>query len=110
MYDDSEIEEVQLAYDCGKLDKIQRKLEAARLGKEHCEETYQITGERPITTVSTCKFCPCCTCCGAMHVDGIDYFNEEEEEAKKQFEETRGSLKSLGVAFVTFVNESTASK
>ncbi|XP_031560386.1 CSC1-like protein 2 isoform X2 [Actinia tenebrosa] len=110
VYGDEEIEEVQLAYDCGKLDKIQRKIEAARLGLEHCEETYQITGERPITTVSTRKCCPCCTCCGALHVDGIDYFTEEEEEAKKQFEDTKGSLKSLGVAFVTFVKESTTLK
>jgi hypothetical protein len=63
-----------------------------------------------MTTVSTCKFCPCSTCCGALHVDGIDYFTKEEEEAKIEFQQRKESLKSLGVAFVTFVNEATALK
>ena len=108
VYDESEIEEVQLAYDCDKLTQVQRKMLAARLGREHCEEIYQLSGDRPQTTVSTNKCCPCCTCCGASHFDGIEYFTEAEEEAKVEFEQRKQSLKSLGIAFVTFVNEATA--
>ncbi|XP_032222857.2 CSC1-like protein 2 isoform X2 [Nematostella vectensis] len=105
VYDDSMIEEVQLAYNCDKLQSIERKLEAARLGREHCQELLQLNGERPQTTVS-----PCMMCCGVKHVDGIEYFTEVEGKARAEFEQTKQSLKSLGVAFVTFVNEETSQK
>lgn len=78
---------------------------AAQLGRQHCEEVLQKTGERPLTTVSTNKLSPCCQCCGASHVDGIEYFTEEEDDGKAEADQQRQKLKSLGIAFVTFENE-----
>ena len=97
--------EVQLAYNFDQLMAINRKLEAAKLGREHCEDVLQSTGESPQTIVSTSKVSPCCPCCGAIHVDGIEYFTEEEDELKSQSDQARRELKSLGIAFVTFSNE-----
>ena len=104
IYGGSEVLEVQLAYNFDQLMAMNRKLEAASLGREHCEDVLQATGERPQTVVSTSKVSPCCPCCGAMHVDGIEYFTEEEEELKSECEQARRELKSLGIAFVTFSN------
>ena len=75
---------------------------AAQIGRQHCEEILQKTGQRPLTTVSTNKLSPCCQCCGASHVDGIEYFTEEEEAGKTEANEHKQKLKSLGIAFVTF--------
>ena len=72
------------------------------MGRQHCEELLQKTGERPLTTISTNKLSPCCQCCGASHVDGIEYFTEEEEDGKMEAMQQRQKLKSLGIAFVTF--------
>ena len=75
---------------------------AAQIGRQHCEELLQKTGQRPLTTVSTNKLSPCCHCCGASHVDGIEYFTEEEDDGKTEADQQRQKLKSLGIAFVTF--------
>ena len=102
IYGKPQILEVQLAYDFSKLKAAQRKVLAAQIGRQHCEEILQKTGQRPLTTVSTNKLSPCCQCCGASHVDGIEYFTEEEEAGKTEASEHRHKLKSLGIAFVTF--------
>lgn len=105
IYGGSEVLEVQLAYNFDELMAINTKLDAARLGREHCEDVQRSTGELPQTVVSTSRVSPCCPCCGAMHVDGIEYFTEEEDELKAQHEQARKELKSLGIGFVTFGNE-----
>ncbi|KAK2561617.1 Calcium permeable stress-gated cation channel 1 [Acropora cervicornis] len=102
IYGKPQILEVQLAYDFSKLKAAHRKVLAAQIGRQHCEEILQKTGQRPLTTVSTNKLSPCCQCCGASHVDGIEYFTEEEEAGKTEASEHRQKLKSLGIAFVTF--------
>ncbi|XP_067019887.1 CSC1-like protein 2 [Acropora muricata] len=102
IYGKPQILEVQLAYDFSKLKAAHRKVLAAQIGRQHCEEILQKTGQRPLTTVSTNKLSPCCQCCGASHVDGIEYFTEEEEAGKTEANEHKQKLKSLGIAFVTF--------
>lgn len=102
IYGKPQILEVQLAYDFSKLKAAHRKVLAAQIGRQHCEEILQKKGQRPLTTVSTNKLSPCCQCCGASHVDGIEYFTEEEEAGKTEASEHRQKLKSLGIAFVTF--------
>ncbi|KAJ7357865.1 Transmembrane protein 63C [Desmophyllum pertusum] len=102
IYGESEILEVQIAFNFKKLKDAQRKVLAAQMGRQHCEEVLQKTGERPLTTVSTNKLSPCCHCCGANHVDGIEYFTEEEEDGKTDADQQRQKLKSLGIGFVTF--------
>ena len=102
IYGEAQILEVQLAYNFKKLKDAQRKVLAAQMGRQHCEELLQKTGERPLTTISTNKLSPCCQSCGASHVDGIEYFTEEEEEGKTEANQQRQKLKSLGIAFVTF--------
>ena len=104
IYGESQVLEVQVAFDFVKLKQAQRKVLAAQMGREHCEELLRKTGERPLTTVSTNKLSPCCHCCGASHVDGIEYFTEEEEDGKVEADQQRQKLKSLGIAFVTFEN------
>ena len=104
IYGESQVLEVQVAFDFVKLKEAQRKVLAAQMGREHCEELLRKTGERPLTTVSTNKLSPCCYCCGASHVDGIEYFTEEEEDGKVEADQQRQKLKSLGIAFVTFEN------
>ena len=110
IYGQAQILEVQIAYNFNKLKESQRKVLAARLGRQHCEELLQKTGARPLTTVSTSKVSPCCECCGAMHLDGIEYFNEEEEDGKTEVDQQRRKLKSLGIAFVTFESEKVADR
>lgn len=102
IYGNTQILEVQIAYNFKKLKDAQRKVLAAQMGRQHCEELLQKTGERPLTTISTNKLSPCCQCCGASHVDGIEYFTEEEEDGKMETMQQREKLKSLGIAFVTF--------
>ncbi|XP_068688040.1 CSC1-like protein 2 [Montipora foliosa] len=102
IYGKPQILEVQVAYNFNKLKAAQRKVLAAQIGRQHCEELLQKTGQRPLTTVSTNKLSPCCHCCGASHVDGIEYFTEEEEDGKTEADQQRQKLKSLGIAFVTF--------
>lgn len=102
IYGDSQILEVQLAYNFKKLKDAQRKVLAAQMGRHHCEELLQKKGERPLTAISTNRLSPCCQSCGASHVDGIEYFTEEEEEGKMEADQQRQKLKSLGIAFVTF--------
>jgi len=104
IYGDTQILEVQIAFNFKKLKEAQRKVLAAQMGRQHCEEQLQKTGERPLTVVSTNKLSPCCQCCGASHVDGIEYFTEEEEDGKTEADMQRQKLKSLGIAFVTFEN------
>ena len=104
IYGESQVLEVQVAFDFVKLKQAQRKVLAAQMGREHCEELLRKTGERPLTTVSTNKLSPCCHCCGSSHVDGIEYFTEEEEKGKVEVDQHRQELKSLGIAFVTFKN------
>lgn len=104
IYGESQILEVQIAFDFKKLKEAQRKVLAAQMGRQHCEEQLQKTGERPLTVVSTNRLSPCCQCCGASHVDGIEYFTEEEEDGKTEADMQRQKLKSLGIAFVTFEN------
>ena len=104
IYGESQVLEVQVAFDFVKLKQAQRKVLAAQMGREHCEELLRKTGKRPLTTVSTNKLSPCCHCCGASHVDGIEYFTEEEEDGKVEADQQRQKLKSLGIAFVTFEN------
>lgn len=103
IYGEAQVLEVQLAYNFRKLKDAQRKVIAAQMGRHHCEELLQKTGERPLTTISTNKMSPC-QCCGASHVDGIEYFTEEEEDGKMEVDQQRQKLKSLGMAFVTFEN------
>ena len=103
IYGEAQVLEVQLAYNFRKLKDAQRKVIAAQMGRHHCEELLQKTGERPLTTISTNKLSPC-QCCGASHVDGIEYFTEEEEDGKMEVDQQRQKLKSLGMAFVTFEN------
>lgn len=103
VYGEAQVLEVQLAYNFRKLKDAQRKVIAAQMGRHHCEELLQKTGERPLTTISTNKVSPC-QCCGASHVDGIEYFTEEEEDGKMEVDQQRQKLKSLGMAFVTFEN------
>ena len=107
IYGESQVVEVQMAYNFKKLAAAQRKLKAAQLGQEHCQEILRKTGSRQQTIVGTSKVWPCWPCCGAMHVDGIEYFTEEEEDAKAEVEQLRQSLKCLGIAFVTFSSEHT---
>ena len=102
IYGESQILEVQVAFDFKKLKEAQRKVLAAQMGRQHCEEQLQKTGERPLTVISTNRLSPCCQCCGASHVDGIEYFTEEEEDGKTEADMQRQKLKSLGIAFVTF--------
>lgn len=104
IYGESQILEVQIAFNFKKLKEAQRKVLAAQMGRQHCEEQLQKTGERPLTVVSSNKLSPCCQCCGASHVDGIEYFTEEEEDGKTEADAQRQKLKSLGIAFVTFEN------
>ena len=104
IYGESQILEVQIAFNFKKLKEAQRKVLAAQMGRQHCEEQLQKTGERPLTVVSTNRLSPCCQCCGASHVDGIEYFTEEEEDGKTEADMQRQKLKSLGIAFVTFEN------
>ena len=104
IYGESQILEVQIAFNFKKLKEAQRKVLAAQMGRHHCEEQLQKTGKRPLTVVSTNRLSPCCQCCGASHVDGIEYFTEEEEEGKTEADMQRQKLKSLGIAFVTFEN------
>ncbi|CAH3019206.1 unnamed protein product [Porites evermanni] len=103
IYGEAQVLEVQIAYNFRKLKDAQRKVIAAQMGRHHCEELLQKTGERPLTTISTNKVSPC-QCCGASHVDGIEYFTEEEEDGKMEVDQQRQKLKSLGMAFVTFEN------
>ena len=104
IYGESQILEVQIAFNFEKLKEAQRKVLAAQMGRQHCEEVLQKTGERPLTVVSTNRLSPCYQCCGASHVDGIEYFTEEEEDGKTEADVQRQKLKSLGIAFVTFEN------
>ena len=110
IYGESQVLEVQFAYDFVKLKRAQRKVLAARMGREHCEELLRKTKERPLTKVSTNKLSPCCHCCCASHVDGIEYFTEEEEKEKVEADQHEQELKSLEIAFVTFENAEIAER
>ena len=44
IYGESQILEVQVAFDFKKLKEAQRKVLAAKMGRQHCEEQLQKTG------------------------------------------------------------------
>uniref|UniRef100_T1IPX9 CSC1/OSCA1-like 7TM region domain-containing protein n=1 Tax=Strigamia maritima TaxID=126957 RepID=T1IPX9_STRMM len=110
-YPNCEIQEVQFAYDIATLMSLDHKKEAVTEYRIWCENYFKERNERPSANPHICG-CFCCNRCICEPVDAIQYYIKEENRLTAEVEREKiEALKNpLGIAFVTFDSEATASQ
>lgn len=108
-YPECIVQDIQFAYDINHLNKLDKKREIATQARIWCEKELNETGVRPKIRPYKCgRICFSSCCC--KEVDGLDFYMREEHTLTTAVEKEKSFalLRPLGIAFVTFQNETMA--
>ncbi|XP_023218972.1 CSC1-like protein 1 [Centruroides sculpturatus] len=108
-YPECIVQDIQFAYDINHLNKLDKRREIATQARIWCEKELNETGARPKIRPYKCgRICFCGLCC--KEVDGLDFYMREEHTLTSAVEKEKSFslLRPLGIAFVTFQNETMA--
>ncbi|XP_067120038.1 calcium permeable stress-gated cation channel 1 [Centruroides vittatus] len=108
-YPECIVQDIQFAYDINHLNKLDKRREVATQARIWCEKELNETGARPKIRPYKCgRICFCGLCC--KEVDGLDFYMREEHTLTSAVEKEKSFslLRPLGIAFVTFQNETMA--
>lgn len=113
-YPSFEIEDVQIAYDVSQLVGLNNKLERADGAIKYSENYKRKNGGKHLRIKPHCcgLVCGLFSCCLSSSVEAEEFYKDEKEAIKHSVEAEKSTLqtKTLGMAFVTFVNLDDAKK
>ncbi|XP_069743922.1 CSC1-like protein 2 isoform X2 [Narcine bancroftii] len=102
--------EVQLCYDVERLMELDAKRIKAGRSREYYSALLQDSGRSVSINPKPCGHFCCCSFSGCEQVDAVEYYTRLENELHDKFIQERdvAGRKSLGLAFVTFQDETMA--
>ncbi|XP_051880411.1 CSC1-like protein 1 [Pristis pectinata] len=104
--------EVQLCYDVQRLMDLDAKRIKAGRSREYYSTLLENRGERVSINPKPCGHFCCCSFRGCEQVDAVEYYTKLESELQNKFIQEREVVgrKPLGLAFVTFQDETMATR